>query len=908
MKVEARYCDACGVRIAPDDLREGEAVQLDESVFYCKDCKAKHEKPAAPAQTDEAAKGRARPSSKRLSSSRRLITRRLASGRLARSKSKLPPALTTSGESPKKERLEATERLEQAPDKKKREERAKVRAKIEQEKKTTKAAGAVAPAKAAPAPEKAAVAPEKTSAPAEASTGEAPKKKKKKKKKKTKKAKAAAPADAEKAGEKKPDAEKAEEKKSDAGKADESKPEAIKAAADGSGEEKPADGRASGEEARASEAQEKTPEGKPTEKETAREERAPEKGETKKESAEKAVAEKVVAEKGETKKESAEKAVAEKAVAAKTEPEPSSAASKTEGSEAVSESEDEKPTKKAADTGTEVAEKKPTRGDRGAGSPPAKKTKRPSGEEEEVLDELEEISEDAPAKDKKKDAPEKAEKPEKTEKPEKAEKPEKEKKKRSGEQPARASSDDGEAATEKGKLKTASKTRSAKRLGSKAAVEAAQADPDEIPKKPKLPMVPIMALGGLVLALVVAVPFLLPKKDDKPVQVAKRDPEELLNDLRSYAQQCPDPDEVSARWEGMRDAIDESKKGDCDNEAQAARARLDTAAKGKLDDLNQKIDQALQAKDFDGALKAIADYPAALRASRVWRDEGPSREAELVRRRDAYVMGQALLAEAKRVWEADHSKDALDGLYAAFPDEYRSTAEGKAVADELQNRISEATHAEIAESGTKAAVERTKNAEANYEKSCANRARTVADAQGDFHPELGTDLFDWQVRPDLLNHAPLGENVKVVNGKLVMKNDEGENLYLGKSSRSWSHFVIEFKIKVSKGTKAWFLGKVSAREHDLPSWDEIPITASAVKAKGPHVFQGIPDDTEVTLQFRYIKKSWDVVVNGKDVYLITVGSANPVGGFGFECDKGTIEISDVRAKVLGRKTASGEEE
>ena len=52
MRVEARYCDHCGIKIVMDDLSSGEAIELDDSVFHCKECKEKlgsmaKEEPAA---------------------------------------------------------------------------------------------------------------------------------------------------------------------------------------------------------------------------------------------------------------------------------------------------------------------------------------------------------------------------------------------------------------------------------------------------------------------------------------------------------------------------------------------------------------------------------------------------------------------------------------------------------------------------------------------------------------------------------------------------------------------------------------------------------------------------------------------------------------------------------------------
>jgi hypothetical protein len=326
--------------------------------------------------------------------------------------------------------------------------------------------------------------------------------------------------------------------------------------------------------------------------------------------------------------------------------------------------------------------------------------------------------------------------------------------------------------------------------------------------------------------------------------------------------------------------------------------------------MNGKIDRALASQDFDAALKAIADYPASLRASSYWIQQGPPREAELVRRRVAYCTGKALLAEAHRMKD---NKAAVEGLFAAFPDEYRQMDEGKAIAQDFVNLIAQGTQNQIDITIQEAKKRREEAETANYTRSCEKRAKIVAESEGDFHKELGDDLFEWQVYPGLMTGTAPKDAINLVNGKLVLKNEGEGRVYIGKNKRDWTHLVVELKIKVSKGAKAFFCGQVRTRsgsDHDY-DWDMVPITGNAVTEKDrgrPHGFQGVPEETTVTLQYRFIGKSWDVVVNGKDVFLIGTPSTSPVGGFGLECTKGTIEVEEVKSKVLGRRTANGDEE
>ncbi len=786
MKVESRYCDACGVKIALDDLREGEAVQLEESVFHCKECKAKlgsdkkktEEKAAGEAESPSAAKkpddappaeGDAKAKRpKRVSSSRRLIARRLASGRLARTKAKVPPALTASGDE-----------NGSLPDKKKLEDRARVRAKLDGEKRKKKPAEAEAEAEKKE-DEKEPAAAGSEPAPSEATAEKPKKKKKKKKKKKAKKDKAVEAAKASEAPE--------------TSSAPKSEPEVAK----------------------------------------------PE-----------------VAEKG------------AESEAKKSEDEPAPAAE-----------EDDKKTKKKA-------------------APAAKDES--SAPADSKLDELEEIPEDAAVEkgDKKKGREKVAEK---------------------------AAEKTDEVGTRSGaKLKTASRNRiPGKRVGSKTAVDAAQADPGELPKKPGLPIVPLVAIGVFVLGLV-GVFALWPQKRDTDSKVAKVDSGKLVDDLRDIANtQHPEPDELVARWQGLGDAIDGDAKNDCATEAGKAREHFEQEARSKLDDAKAKIDRALsgQSGDFDAALKALSDFPVNLRASAAWIKDGAPRQDELLRRRDAFVAGTALLKEAKRVWDSDHDAEAIQGIYAAFPDDYRTTEEGKSIADEFSKLLSDAAHVAIGAASDKARAEREKKDAENFEKSCAKRARVVAESEGNFRMELddkpGAALFDWQVRPDMVDREKLpNDAIRCVGGHLVLKNEESTPLYLAKNKRDWSHFVVEFKIKVAKGTKAYFLGKVHGGEnHGGYTWDELPISRAACKAAAdnnrPHMFTGVEDDTPTTIQFRLVGKDWDVIVNGKDVFRLPPEccrlAKNPVGGFGFKCDRGSIEIESVKAKVFGRLNASGEEE
>jgi hypothetical protein len=256
-----------------------------------------------------------------------------------------------------------------------------------------------------------------------------------------------------------------------------------------------------------------------------------------------------------------------------------------------------------------------------------------------------------------------------------------------------------------------------------------------------------------------------------------------VDDLRDIANtQHPEPDELVARWQGLGDAIDGDAKNDCATEAGKAREHFEQEARSKLDDAKAKIDRALsgQSGDFDAALKALSDFPVNLRASAAWIKDGAPRQDELLRRRDAFVAGTALLKEAKRVWDSDHDAEAIQGIYAAFPDDYRTTEEGKSIADEFSKLLSDAAHVAIGAASDKARAEREKKDAENFEKSCAKRARVVAESEGNFRMELddkpGAALFDWQVRPDMVDREKLpNDAIRCVGGHLVLKNEESSS-------------------------------------------------------------------------------------------------------------------------------------
>jgi hypothetical protein len=865
VKVEARYCDACGVKIVGDELREGEAVQMDESVFYCKDCKAKHA-PAPKASAAEKPQGSgSRTGSKRISSSRRLIARRLASGRLARSKAKVPAAVTGSGEDLRKAPLKPSgEPLPKGDsdkkNKKKGDERARVRDRLAVAKKKASSIAIAVPKVEGEI---------KKAAPPAAAPGDAPAAPKKAKKKKKKKAKKDGARDGAKA-EKKAGAEAPlEPGKSEASGPATSEPETAK--------EKPA----------ASKAEESAPATSKAEEAPGKKDSAPAASET--------VAASDVDGKVDGKgagKSDAKPAASESEVAAK--------ATKPAGSEPedILEiiSEDEKET---ASKATVVA-KKTRKDDSGEGVAAKKKTRKDGdgdGDEDDDRD-----SKKKTVADRTTGVADKATRPDTRDAKGKKKSP---------------SSDDAaedDARATRGTKPRPKKTTLGKRTASGAGVETAEA-----PKKPALPLVPLLAIGAMVLLLLGVLGFMAVNPTPPP-KVAERDPKDYIDDMKRFVEsKAGDPDEVAARWRGISDAIpDGEAHNEALQEAGTAHGALDHDAKAAWDDTSGRVERMMSSQpgEFDAALAELGKFPPKLRASQIWSQKGTPRIAEILKRRAAWREGDALLREAKHSWETDKDADVVAGLFAAYSEEHKQTDEGKAIAEEFKKLTADAVNRGLEASSAKNAKDREAREGELWKKACADRQKLVDAAGSKEQKELGADKFEWQVRPDMLNREPIKDAYFLSGGTLTIKNSSSDPIYLGKNKRDWNHVTIEFKIKVKKGTKAWFLGKVvgivapgQGHVSDY-GWDKLPIcNCTGESDKKPHFFQGIPEDEWVTLQYRYLGKEYDVVVDGKDVFKTRVqeGRGGAAGGFGFMVSSGSVEIKDVKARVISRRAPSGED-
>ena len=68
---------------------------------------------------------------------------------------------------------------------------------------------------------------------------------------------------------------------------------------------------------------------------------------------------------------------------------------------------------------------------------------------------------------------------------------------------------------------------------------------------------------------------------------------------------------------------------------------------------------------------------------------------------------------------------------------------------------------------------------------------------GKISGKLGKDVFEWQVRPDMVANHPLKDAFVISNGTLTIKNDDAKPIFLGKGKRDWEDFIVEFKISDS---------------------------------------------------------------------------------------------------------------
>lgn len=906
MRVEARYCDHCGIKIALDDLSSGDAIQLEDSVFHCKECK---EKLGSKAKADEpAAKKKAE--NKALTSSRRLLTRRIQSGRLSRSKAKVPAALTASSDGADKAGAGEGDKKKAAAD------RAKTRDKLEKKKASASGTGK-------------ADSPEGKKAKGEegrSEEGPAKKDKKKKKKKKAKDGSAVGAATAEKGvaekglaekgvAEKAPD-ETSAKKRTDAGdkagKGD--KASKVDAAAPEAKAEAPSEAVASApaEKAEKSEPAEKASEGDekvgkaavadaPAESKATRSEKVAR--------AEKADAspdilkadsppssltesppedtgssvEDIVSSVGDDLAEAeAEEVKAKKGDKAEKAESATGAVAKTKKHEKPAKDEAKKAKADKKDAGKddegegEAAEAK----GKSIGTPSAK-TKLAAGDKKKDKDD----AGDETSASKKKD------------------------KKKSGGGTALAEDESAE------RKKTDTKSRTKKALGS-ATVAA------EKPAKKGLPVLPLVGVLVLVLALVGVAAGL----SGGGPKIEPFDRTKLFDDLKRYADDHPnDREEVVARWEGLRDAVDGELIEKINGEISQLEQRFQTQARSAVDELDGKVTAALKSKDFDAALGAIAAFPPRFRGSPDWQRRGATLQADVLKRRAAFEDGSALLKAAKESWEKDKDADVLSGLFAAFPTEYRETEEGRAIAMELKGLCDTAMDEQITSAGQKADQKALEREEAKYKKFAAERQKLedAANAPEEYELSKGGGSpgggFEWQIRDayDQM-HEPIKGAYVFGDRKLTITNERGSNpILIGKNKRDWNNFTIEFKIKVKKGTQVWFLGRIfgSERTGFEGHYDKLTLCNSAADSdKKPHFFTGIAEDQWVRLKYRCLGKGeYDVVVDGKDVYKCRVqtGGGGQTGGFAFMVAKGQVEIEDLKAKVISRKwdaTASSEEE
>lgn len=179
----------------------------------------------------------------------------------------------------------------------------------------------------------------------------------------------------------------------------------------------------------------------------------------------------------------------------------------------------------------------------------------------------------------------------------------------------------------------------------------------------------------------------------------------------------------------------------------------------------------------------------------------------------------------------------------------------------------------------------------------------------------GDDLFPWQVRPDMVRPyqgPPLTEAIRLENGKLTLTNPSDRPLYLASGRSDWSVFSVKFQVRVAKGTRVWFLGKVYKLEDWAPDepwgWDRIPLcNANEFAGHEPFFFEGIPQGEWVSIEYRCFGTVYDCIVGG-NIYKLRFkeNHGGSCGGFGFMVDgKGSVEIKDVRSHVFCYRDEQG---
>jgi len=434
------------------------------------------------------------------------------------------------------------------------------------------------------------------------------------------------------------------------------------------------------------------------------------------------------------------------------------------------------------------------------------------------------------------------------------------------------------------------KSKAARRRGS--AKRGRSDDEEEFSEtKGGLPLVPIAAMAGVIVILIVMIVSLSKKpkqgiKDEGKVARIERETE-LLRSAMKKADMAGAAGFQSA-LEGLMVAQRLQTDTGRSSKLSAAVAKLKKRQEQRQQTAWDKILAAASKSEeearFDMAHRTASGYPLALRGSAVFRNEALPYIEQLEGKMRAEEAGRALLSRAKQL-KTEQNYDRALGLLAGFSKAFKGTEawdEIKILRDQINGIRSKFLENQ---ERLQLAQKRSKAQAAKSAKERESLDRLLATEQkGKWIKQLGKDLFTWQVRNDR------EKGLWSVSGNVLSCNNSSNAVrILAKNKLSWKSAVIRFEVKLKRG-KWGFLHRVLKVSRKQP-----PLYARLEPTNSTGGW--------VKIKLYAVGGSYFQVISGERKELNpSENTAKDVGGFGFWIGPNTsVEFRNIEAMPLERK-------
>lgn len=421
-------------------------------------------------------------------------------------------------------------------------------------------------------------------------------------------------------------------------------------------------------------------------------------------------------------------------------------------------------------------------------------------------------------------------------------------------------------------------------------------DREEAPVQKTSNFVPILAFGGILGVLIIALIYVA--SDDtgsnKPNRGAERQAALKLTvkEAIAYAESKSSEryEEVMERLKVLQKVTDKELKTKIDKKIKALqKAHLDEAQE-KYDLLAMKALEQIDKGEVDRAIKTIDSFPAQYRDTNIWVNEAIPFINKALKSSSADSEGEPLLKAAERLRQAKKPARAL-GMLAGFSKDHAQTPMGAKIRE-----LREAIRADVVKEQRKIDAQREREAikarAAARASAAEEQVQKIRDlASNDDYPwirQTGKNLFTWQIRQDYDKNS----RIFSLSGRTItMKNTTGRAQILAKNKNDWKVFIVKFKVRLKTGRWS-FLGKC-LRAYNGRQQAHFMDRLTPQQSRNEWL-----DITIYVLEDGYYQ-----VINNGDLEAMTPdeGDGRSVGGFGFWVASGTqVEFKDIEAKVIER--------